>query len=150
MDVMELTRELGKAIQQDDRYIAYNLAKQVNDNDAELNADIEKFDALRSELNEIMRKDVQAEDTDKLKELDESIKAQYQKIITNKNMVVFQAAQKSLETLINNINQIITMCANGEDPETCQPTSGCSGSCEGCAGCGDDGNCDCGNDCNCK
>ena len=133
---MELTRELGKAIQQDDRYIAYNLAKQVNDNDAELNADIEKFDALRSELNEIMRKDVQAEDTDKLKELDESIKAQYQKIITNKNMVVFQAAQKSLETLINNINQIITMCANGEDPETCQPTSGCSGSCATCGGCG--------------
>lgn len=136
MDVMELTRELGKAIQQDDRYIAYNLAKQVNDNDAELNADIEKFDALRSELNEIMRKDVQAEDTDRLKELDESIKAQYQKIITNKNMVVFQAAQKSLETLINNINQIITMCANGEDPETCQPTSGCSGSCATCGGCG--------------
>ncbi|MBE6864838.1 MAG: YlbF family regulator [Ruminococcus flavefaciens] len=136
MDVMELTRELGKAIQQDDRYIAYNLAKQVNDNDAELNADIEKFDALRSELNEIMRKDVQAEDTDKLKELDESIKAQYQKIITNKNMVVFQAAQKSLETLINNINQIITMCANGEDPETCQPSSGCSGSCATCGGCG--------------
>ena len=133
---MELTRELGKAIQQDDRYIAYNLAKQVNDNDAELNADIEKFDALRSELNEIMRKDVQAEDTDRLKELDESIKAQYQKIITNKNMVVFQAAQKSLETLINNINQIITMCANGEDPETCQPTSGCSGSCATCGGCG--------------
>lgn len=136
MDAMELTRELGKAIQQDDRYIAYNLAKQVNDNDAELNADIEKFDALRSELNEIMRKDVQAEDTDKLKELDESIKAQYQKIITNKNMVVFQAAQKSLETLINNINQIITKCANGEDPETCQPTSGCSGSCATCGGCG--------------
>lgn len=42
MDVMELTRELGKAIQQDDRYIAYNLAKQVNDNDAELNAEDRK------------------------------------------------------------------------------------------------------------
>lgn len=136
MDVMELTRELGKAIQQDDRYIAYTLAKQVNDSDAELNADIEKFDALRRELNEIMRKDVQSEDTDKLKELDESIKAQYQKVITNKNMVVFQAAQKNLETLINNINQIITMCANGEDPETCQPSSGCSGSCATCGGCG--------------
>lgn len=136
MDVMELTRELGKAIQQDDRYIAYTLAKQVNDSDAELNADIEKFDALRRELNEIMRKDVQSEDTDKLKELDESIKAQYQKVITNKNMVVFQAAQKNLETLINNINQIITMCANGEDPETCQPSSDCSGSCATCGGCG--------------
>ena len=42
MDVIELTRELGKAIQQDDRYIAYMLAKQVNDNDKELNEDVEK------------------------------------------------------------------------------------------------------------
>ena len=48
MDVIEMTRELGKALQQDDRYIAYNLAKQVNDNDTELQADIENFTNLRS------------------------------------------------------------------------------------------------------
>ena len=36
MDVIQMTRELGKAIQQDDRYTAYMLAKQANDNDAEL------------------------------------------------------------------------------------------------------------------
>ena len=47
MDVIEMTRELGKVLQQDDRYIAYNLAKQVNDNDAELQADIENFTNLR-------------------------------------------------------------------------------------------------------
>lgn len=136
MDVIELTRELGKAIQQDDRYIAYMLAKQVNDNDKELNEDVEKFSKLREELNEVMKKDVQASETDHLKELDENIKATYKKIMSNKNMVVFQAAQKNLEDLINNVQQIITMCANGEDPETCQiPEGGCSGSCASCAGC---------------
>ena len=49
MDVIQMTRELGKAIQQDDRYTAYMLAKQANDNDAELQADIDKFDKLRAE-----------------------------------------------------------------------------------------------------
>ena len=33
MDIIEMTRELGKAIQADDRYIAYTLAKQANDDD---------------------------------------------------------------------------------------------------------------------
>lgn len=134
MDVIELTRELGKAIQQDDRFIAYNLAKQANDNDQELNADIEKFSALRLDLTNAMS--CEDKDTDKIKQLDEDIKSLYQKIMSNKNMLVFQGAQKALEDLVNNINQIISLCANGEDPDTCQPSTGCSGSCSTCGGCG--------------
>lgn len=134
MDVIELTRELGKAIQQDDRYIAYSLAKQVNDGDKELNADIEKFTNLRLELTNVMS--CEDKDTDKIKQLDEDIKSTYKKIMNNKNMIVFNAAQKALEDLISNVNQIISLCANGEDPETCQPSSGCTGSCATCGGCG--------------
>ncbi len=134
MDVIELTRELGKAIQQDDRYIAYTLAKQVNDDDKELNADIEKFTNLRLELTNVMS--CEDKDTDKIKQLDEDIKSTYKKIMNNKNMIVFNAAQKALEDLISNVNQIISLCANGEDPETCQPSSGCTGSCATCGGCG--------------
>lgn len=135
MDVIEMTRELGKALQQDDRYIAYNLAKQVNDNDTELQADIENFTNLRNELNTVMS--TKNPDTDKLKQLDTDIKTLYQKIMNNKNMIVFTAAQKNLESLVTNINQIISLCANGEDPETCQPAeSNCTGSCSTCGGCG--------------
>lgn len=135
MDVIKLTRELGKAIQQDDRYIAYNLAKQANDADKELNEDIEKFSQLRSDLATAMS--AEDKDTDLIKQLDEDIKSLYQKIMSNKNMIVFQGAQNALETLISNVNQIISLCANGEDPETCQPaSSGCSGSCATCGGCG--------------
>ena len=36
MDVIALTRELGKAIQADERYAKYLAAKEVNDKDDEL------------------------------------------------------------------------------------------------------------------
>ena len=134
MDIMEMTRELGKALQNDDRYIAYSLSKQACDNDEELQKQISSFDDMRSQLNtEIIKED---KDTDKIKELDQSIKDTYQKIMSNRNMVVFTGAQSALESLVSNINQIITLCANGEDPATCEPSTGCSGSCATCGGCG--------------
>ncbi len=134
MDIMEMTRELGKALQNDDRYIAYSLSKQACDNDEVLQKQISSFDDLRSQLNtEIIKED---KDTDKIKELDQSIKDTYQKIMSNRNMVVFTGAQSALESLVSNINQIITLCANGEDPATCEPSTGCSGSCATCGGCG--------------
>ena len=133
MDIIEMTRELGKALQADDRYIAYTLAKQANDADEALQRQTTDFDEMRNELNaELCKED---KDTDKIKELDEGIKSNYKQIMSNKNMMVFTAAQGSLEALVNNINQIITLCANGEDPETCQPSS-CTGSCATCGGCG--------------
>ena len=133
MDIIEMTRELGKALQADDRYIAYALAKQANDEDLELQALINGFEKMRYDLNmELTKED---KDTDKIQQLDENIKSNYQKIMNNPRMIVFTAAQKSLESLIENMQQIITMCANGEDPETCQPSSGCSGSCATCGGC---------------
>lgn len=133
MDIIEMTRELGKALQTDDRYIAYNLAKQVNDEDKELQEQIDSFEKMRYDLNMELTKE--NKDTDKIKDLDENIKATYNKIMSNKNMIVFSAAQKSLESLVGNIQQIITMCANGEDPATCEPSTGCTGSCATCGGC---------------
>ena len=134
MDIIEMTRELGKALQNDDRYIAYDLAKRANDNDEELQKQIASFEEMRSQLNtEIIKED---KDTDRIKELDQGIKDVYQKIMSNRNMMVFSAAQKALEALVNNMNQIITLCANGEDPATCEPSTGCTGSCATCGGCG--------------
>lgn len=134
MDVIQMTRELGKAIQQDDRYIAYNLAKQVNDEDTELQTDIARFDSLRNDMREAMS--VDNPDFDRINAVDKETKALYQKIMDNPNMMAFTKAQTALESLINNVNQIISLCANGADPDTCEPSSGCSGSCATCGGCG--------------
>lgn len=133
MDVISMARELGKAIQQDDRYIAYNLAKQANDNDAELQKLIGDFNITRMNINKEMSSENR--DDERIKALDEELKSTYAKIMSNKNMVVFNAAQNGYEQMMNDINQIITMCANGEDPDTCEISHGCSGSCSTCGGC---------------
>ncbi len=134
MDVIQMTRELGKAIQQDDRYIAYSLAKQVNDEDKELQADIAKFEGLRKDMSNAMSSE--NPDFDKINSIDKETKALYQKIMSNPNMMAFSSAQTALEELITNINQIISLCANGEDPDTCEIPKGCSGNCSACGGCG--------------
>ena len=36
MDIIAMTRKLGAMLQQDDRYTAYHLAKQANDQDEDL------------------------------------------------------------------------------------------------------------------
>lgn len=131
--IIKMTRELGKAIQKDDRYTAYVLAKQANDNDTELQGLIENFNQKRTELN--MAMSAENKDAELLKKLDGEIKETYGKIMSNKNMVIFSGAQSALENLINEVNQIISMCANGEDPDTCEVSHGCSGSCSTCGGC---------------
>jgi cell fate (sporulation/competence/biofilm development) regulator YlbF (YheA/YmcA/DUF963 family) len=134
MDIMEMTRELGKALQQDDRFTAYMLAKQANDEDKELQEDIARFEDLRMNLGGAMS--AEEPDSDRIKELDTELKSTYNKIMKNPKMIVFTGAQQALEKLVSNIQQIISLCANGEDPDTCQiPETGCTGSCASCGGC---------------
>ncbi len=134
MDIIEMTRELGKLIQADERYKAYIDAKEKNDKDDELQKLINDFSSKRYELNMEMSKT--DKDADKLKELDGVIKNIYGEIMVNPNMVAFNAAKNAMDGMLAEINNIITASANGEDPETCpsQP-SGCSGSCSTCGGC---------------
>ena len=133
MDIIEQTRALGKMIQQDERYIAYCTARDNNDNDQELQKLIGDFNIKRLDLNTEMTKD--DKDAEKLKELDSDIKDLYAKIIANDHMAAFNNAKNEMDSLLSQINNIITMCANGEDPDTCSPVSGCSGSCASCGGC---------------
>ncbi|MBR2086507.1 MAG: YlbF family regulator, partial [Oscillospiraceae bacterium] len=115
MDIIEMTRELGKAIQADDRYIAYTLAKQANDDDEQLQNLINAFNLKRMQLQmEVGKAD---KDDDKIAELDEVIKTSYKSIMDNPKMKVYQAAKEGLDELLNQINTIISMSANGMDPD---------------------------------
>ncbi|MBE6848882.1 MAG: YlbF family regulator [Ruminococcus sp.] len=134
MDIIQMTRELGKAIQADDRYIAYNLAKQANDEDEQLQNLIGAFNLKRMELNMEMGKP--DKDTEKVAELDALIKSLYKQIMENPKMMVFTAAKEGMDSLLAQVNHIITMSANGEDPETCGTGEiSCSGNCSSCSGC---------------
>ena len=132
MDIIEMTRALGKAIQQDERYIRLSLARDNNDNDEKLQEMIAKFNLKRVEVNqEAARPD---KDQAKLDQLNESIRTLYKEIMENPNMVEFNAAKEEIDSLMNFVNQILVLSVNGQDPDTVEQSS-CTGSCATCAGC---------------
>ena len=134
MDIIEMTRELGKAIQADDRYIAYTLAKQANDDDEQLQNLINAFNLKRMQLQmEVGKPD---KDNDKIQELNDVIKSSYKTIMDNPKMKVYQAAKEGLDELLNQVNTIISMSANGMDPDKIDlEAASCTGNCSSCGGC---------------
>ncbi len=134
MTVIEITRELGKAIQADPRYIEYNAARQANDADEELQQLIGEFNMQRMQLNREMSK-TENKDQDKIAQMNLSIRELYGKIMSNEHMAVFNDCKTAFDDLILEVQNIITLCANGEDPATCEPKSSCTGSCATCGGC---------------
>ncbi|MBD5142877.1 MAG: YlbF family regulator [Ruminococcus sp.] len=135
MDIIQMTRELGKAIQADDRYIAYCLAKQANDEDEQLQALINAFNLKRVELQmEIAKPD---KDNDKVQELNNLIKDNYQKIMSNPKMMVYNSTKSAMDELMSQINTVISMSANGVNPDEIDvTTASCVGDCGSCGGCG--------------
>lgn len=132
MDVIEATRKLGEALQADERYKNYMAAKKINDGDNELQEKIGQFNLIRMSLD----KEFSDEngDKEKIKNLNEELRAVYAEIMGTASMVAFNEAKTEFDALLDEINTIITMCANGDDPATCEPSK-CTGSCETCGGC---------------
>lgn len=133
MEIFEITRQLGAAIQADETYKKFIEAKAGCDNDPALQEAIGKFNLERMNLdNELAKED---KDNDKIKELNESLRKTYGEVMTNPSMVVYNQAKGDLDEIVNHVNGIIELCLNGEDPATCEPHSDCGGSCSSCAGC---------------
>lgn len=137
MNVIELTRQLGEAIQQDEKYIAYMEAKQANEEDMDLNAMIGKLNLVQMSYQNESGKD--APDEKKLEEMDNEFRQLYGDIMLNENMKRYEAKKQELDDMMNYLIGILSQCVNGADPATCEPVSAtgdCTGSCSTCGGCG--------------
>lgn len=134
MDIIKKTRELGKLIQQDERYIEFAEAKKACDADKEVVEALKQAEELRTTYqNEAAAKEPNHE---KLEELNEKFKEMYSKLNENKNMKAFEEKGKALNDMVDEIMQIIYLCVNGEDPDTCTPHVGCDdANCSTCHGC---------------
>lgn len=134
MNVMELTRQLGAAIQEEDTYIRYQMARQANDEDEELQGKIGEFNLLRMSLSNELSKSDDEKSQSKVEELNKSLQEMYGQIMQNPNMAAYNAAKEAMDQLLNRVNSILMLCVNGEDPATCEPSE-CTGSCSSCGGC---------------
>ncbi len=133
MDVIEKARELGKAIQQDERFIRYTKARLANDDDKELQAAIGNFNIKRMELEKAASEE--NKDEEAVKVLNEELRKVYGEIMSSEPMVEYNTAKAMLDQMMNEVNIVLSKTLDGEDPETLTVDSGCTGSCSTCGGC---------------
>lgn len=132
MDIIELTRQLGAAIQQEEAYKAFHAAKEANEKDDELNALIDKIQLIHMSYQHEAAKDDANEE--KLAAYDKEFSEVYKEVMSNPRMQAFEQAKQGLDSLMKTITGILTLSAQGEDPATCEYQS-CGGDCSSCGGC---------------
>lgn len=135
MDVIAIARQLGAALQQDERYLALKKAQETNEADNELNEKIAKLQLLQLSFQQEAQKE--EKDSAKLQEMDKEFGQLYSQIMANENMKAYEAAAAEIDGLMKYINGIFSLCLQGEDPETCEPKDehDCHGDCCDCGGC---------------
>lgn len=134
MDLIEITRQLGKALQEDERYQNMRLAQKQSDEDESLQQLIGEFNLKRMAINNEAQKDDRNEET--IKRLNEELRAVYADIMRNEHMNAYNDAKTEFDALLQRVTGIIGLCADGEDPETCDyDPSACGGDCSSCGGC---------------
>lgn len=132
MALVDLARQMGKELQASEEYKAMVAAREANDNDKELQDLIGKFNLKRIEINVANSSD--KKDEEKQAQLDAELREIYKNIMTNESMAAFNAAKQAVDAMMNEVTTILSLCMNGEDPETCSASS-CTGSCATCGGC---------------
>ncbi len=134
MEILEIARQLGAAIQADSTYKKFAEAKKTNDEDKELQDLIGEFNLLRMNVNKAVSDP--NKDEEKIKEYNENLQDCYKKIMANTSMIAYNEAKVALDGIVSKVNTLITMCIDGADPETVEiPDASCSGSCSTCGGC---------------
>ena len=134
MDLIQMAREMGKVLQASEEYKNYEAARKANDEDQALQDGIGRFNLRRMEMSQEMQKE--NKDEKKLQALNEELQQIYTEVMGNPNMMAYNIAKQDLDELMQKVNAILSMCVNGEDPDTCEiPEHGCTGSCESCGGC---------------
>jgi cell fate (sporulation/competence/biofilm development) regulator YlbF (YheA/YmcA/DUF963 family) len=137
-EVIKAARALGRAIQADERYTEYHAQRAKNDEDLELNGLLGKLSILQTSYQNESEKETP--DQERLEKWDEDFRRIYGEIMLNANMRAYGEKKQALDDLMSYIMNLLTLCVNGEDPETAEPkprTEGaCTGSCSTCGGCG--------------
>ena len=136
MDIIELTRQLGAAIQKEEAYINFHKAKETNEADDELNELINKIQLIHmSYQHEASKEDANEQ---KLAAYETEFNDLYKKVMENEHMRDYEVARAEIDEMMHYITGILALCIQGEDPATCEPEEEhhhCGGDCSGCSGC---------------
>lgn len=130
--LFELAKELGHAIQLDERFVKMQLAQDAADKDEALQALIGEFNLKRMAINAEAAKG-EEQDEEKMRSLNEEIREVYARVMANESMAAYNAAKVELDKITNGIGAILNMAAQGLNPDDYDENA-CSGNCSSCGG----------------
>ncbi len=135
MDVIELTRQLGAAIQADERYAKFADAKAATEANAEIQDMMKKIEEIRTAYQAAAMSETPDEKL--MEKLDKDFQNVYTALMVTDGMSAYDSASQELDGMMNYIMQLLYLCVNGEDPKTCEPPTDheCGGECSHCSGC---------------
>ena len=130
--IISLAREIGKELQSSDVYAAFKDAETKVNEDQNLQNAIGEFHLKRLAINNEAQKEDRSEEI--LKTLNDELREIYGKIMMDPGMQAYNNAKAEVDNIVQKVATIVTMAAEGQDPETCDCES-CGGNCAGCSGC---------------
>ena len=117
MDIMKLTRELGRALQQDQTYINMSVAEQQCNEDEALQNAIGEFNLKRMAINNEAAKEDRSEEL--IEQYNKELREIYGRVMQNEHMAAYQAAKNEFDALMQRVTGVLSMCAEGQDPDGC-------------------------------
>lgn len=131
--ILELTRQIGHLLQEQDCFKNYIAAREANDTDENLQKQIGEFNIVKLSLDAELAKEDR--DEDKLKSINEEMRALYSTIMENESMKNYQNAKMLLDKTVNGIYNVIAGSADGINPDELDFSESCGGDCATCGGC---------------
>ena len=135
MDLLNMARDLGYAIQSDPDYIDFKIKEQNVECDEELQKIIENFKLKKVDINHEISKE--NSDTQKIDKLNKEIAELYNSMVSHETMKLYNESKEKFNSKLQKVSMIINKSAMGEDPYLINADEGlsCSGSCDSCGGC---------------
>ena len=125
-EIFEKARELGQAIIESKEYKELKACEQAQENDEVALTLLKEYSEVRSNLaSEIQKGDVSEE---RIAEIREELEEAYSKMTTNDTSTAYINAQRTFQSIIDQMNSIISFHITGKMP------GGCSGNCSSCGG----------------
>ena len=125
-EIFEKARELGQAIIESKEYKELKACEQAQENDEVALTLLKEYSEVRSNLaSEIQKGDVSEE---RIAEIREELEEAYSKMTTNDTITAYINAQRTFQSIIDQMNSIISFHITGKMP------GGCSGNCSSCGG----------------
>ena len=118
MDIIESARRLGKDIQADDRYKAYVKAQEAAQSDEHVAAVSKQLESIQAEFEKTATED--PENDEKLEKLHSEYIQLFQEVNKEPLLMAVLEARGNIDNMMNDVMQIIYLCLNGEDPDTCE------------------------------